>query len=300
MRLVFSLVLSSLWALSFQEFTIAQTCPLPVLNRLASHKITSGETLATIGQRYKVTPETIMGFNPQVRSALPVGETIVIPPFNGIRVNVLPGTLIRDVAQRYKVRADVLFELNGCQPAPSVLFVPGIVWSPRYDTRPRDPSSVIKFVSPLSPIGKVLTRFSSISGRDGETYPGVDLAATIAAPVFAVADGTVAFAGSQGDFGNLVVVCGLTAKEGSALAHETFPSGLVGKGDVVATFQWHEARARDQRGETPALFEAHQFIVLRVHHQGGTLHLRGAGFDVQRVHRTQVARSDIRRRRFTL
>ena len=206
MRLVFSLVLSSLWALSFQEFTIAQTCPLPVLNRLASHKITSGETLATIGQRYKVTPETIMGFNPQVRSALPVGETIVIPPFNGIRVNVLPGTLIRDVAQRYKVRADVLFELNGCQPAPSVLFVPGIVWSPRYDTRPRDPSSVIKFVSPLSPIGKVLTRFSSISGRDGETYPGVDLAATIAAPVFAVADGTVAFAGSQGDFGNLVVI----------------------------------------------------------------------------------------------
>jgi lysostaphin len=206
MKLVFSLVLSSLWALSLQEFTIAQTCPLPVLNRLVSHKIASGETLVTIGQRYKVTPETIMGFNPQVRSALPVGETIMIPPFNGIRVNVLPGTLIRDVAQRYKVRSDVLFEINGCQPAPSVLFVPGIVWSPRYDTRPTDPSSLIKFVSPLSPIGKVLTRFSSISGRDGETHSGLDLAATIVAPVFAVADGTVAFSGLQGDFGNLVVI----------------------------------------------------------------------------------------------
>lgn len=206
MKLVFSLVLSSLWALSLQDFTIAQTCPVPVLNRLASHKIASGETLATIGQRYKVTPETIMGFNPQVRSALPVGQTIVIPPFNGIRINVLPGTLIRDVAQLYKVRADLLFELNGCQPAPPVLFIPGIIWSPRYDTRPTDPSTVLKFVSPLSSIGKVLTRFSSISGRDGETSPGVDLAATIAAPVFAVADGTVAFSGLQGDFGNLVVI----------------------------------------------------------------------------------------------
>ena len=204
MRLVFSLVLSSLWALSLQDFTIAQTCPLPVLNRLVSHKIASGETLATIGQRYKVTPETIMGFNPQVRSALPVGETIVIPPFNGIRVNVLPGTLIRDVAQRYKVRADVLFELNGCQPAPSLLFVPGIIWSPRYDTRPTPPSSVLKFVSPLSPIGKVLTRFST-SARD-ETHSGLDLVATIAAPVFAVADGTIAFSGLQGNFGNLVVI----------------------------------------------------------------------------------------------
>ena len=206
MRLVFSLVLSGLWTLSLQDFTIAQTCPLPVLNRLLSHKIASGETLATIGQRYKVTPETIMGFNPQVRSGLPVGETIVIPPFNGIRVNVPSGTLIRDVAQRYKVRGDVLFELNGCQPAPSVLFVPGIVWSPRYDTRPTVPSSVLKFVSPLSPIGKVVTGFSSTSIREGETHSGLDLAATIAAPVFAVADGTIAFSGSQGDFGNLVVI----------------------------------------------------------------------------------------------
>lgn len=206
MRLVFSLVLSGWWILSLQDFTIAQTCPLPVLNRLVSHKIISGETLVTIGQRYKVTPETIMGFNPQVRSAVPVGQTIIIPPFNGIRVNVPSGTLIRDVAQRYKVRADVLFELNGCQPAPSVLFVPGIVWSPRYDTRPTVPSSVLKFVSPLSPVGKVLTRFSSIAGRDDETHPGVDLAATIAAPVYAVVDGTVAFSGLQGDFGNLVVV----------------------------------------------------------------------------------------------
>lgn len=206
MKLVFSFVLSSFWALSFQDFTIAQTCPLPVLDRLVSHRITRGETLSTIGQRYKVTPETIMGFNSQVRAALPVGETIVIPPFNGIRVNVPSGTLIRDVARLYKVRADLLFEINGCQPAPSVLFVPGIVWSPRYDTRPTAPSTVLKFVSPLSSIGKVLTRFSSISGRDSETYPGVDLAATIAAPVFAVADGTIAFSGLQGDFGNLVVI----------------------------------------------------------------------------------------------
>ena len=206
MRLVFSLVLSGLWILSLQDFTIAQTCLRPVLNRLLSHKIASGETLATIGQRYKVTPETIMGFNPQVRSGLPVGETIVIPPFNGIRVNVPSGTLIRDVAQRYKVRGDLLFELNGCQPAPSVLFVPGIVWSPRYDTRPTVPSSVLKFVSPLSPIGKVLTEFSSISMRDGETHSGLDLAATIAAPVYAVVDGTVAFSGLQGNFGNLVVI----------------------------------------------------------------------------------------------
>ena len=206
MRFIFSLALSSLWTLSFQDFARSQTCPLPVLNRLVSHKIVSGETLRTIGQRYKVTPETIMGLNPQVRSALPLGETIVIPPFNGIRINVPPGTLIRDVAQRYKVRGDVLFELNGCQPAPSVLFVPGIIWSPRYDTRPTAPSSVLKFVPPLARIGNVLTPFSTSAERDEKTHSGLDLASTIAAPVFTVADGTIAFSGLQGDFGNLVVI----------------------------------------------------------------------------------------------
>ncbi len=206
MRFVLNLVLPSLWILSLQDFTIAQTCPLPVLNRLVSHKIMSGETLVTIGQRYRVTPETIMGLNSQARSELPVGETIVIPPFNGIRVNVPSGTLIRDVAQRYKVRGDVLFELNGCQPAPSVLFVPGVVWSTRYDTRPTSPDNVLKFVSPLPSMGKVLTRFSTFWGEDGEVHSGLDLGATIATPVFAVADGTVAFSGLQGNFGNLVVI----------------------------------------------------------------------------------------------
>ena len=105
MKLVFSFVLSSFWALSFQDFTIAQTCPLPVLDRLVSHRITRGETLSTIGQRYKVTPETIMGFNSQVRAALPVGETIVIPPFNGIRVNVPVsfGRLVTILDQRLPV-----------------------------------------------------------------------------------------------------------------------------------------------------------------------------------------------------
>jgi murein DD-endopeptidase MepM/ murein hydrolase activator NlpD len=183
---------------------IAQTCPLPLLDRLLSHSIKSDDTLVSIGQRYKVTPETIMGLNPQVRSGLPVGETIMIPPLNGIRVNVPPGMLIRDVAKQYKVRADVLFEVNGCQPAPSVLFIPGITWSPRYETRTIVPSSVLQFVSPLQVLGSVLTRFGV--QRSGEMHSGVDLAAAIGSPVMAVADGTIAFSGVQGDFGNLVVI----------------------------------------------------------------------------------------------
>ncbi len=186
---------------------IAQSCPLPLLDRLASHRIAPGETLADIAKRYKLRPETIMGLNVNARSTvLPIGETLLIPPFNGIRVNVPPGRLIRDVAKQYKVRADVLFELNGCQPAPSTLFIPGITWSPSYDTPAIVPSSVLKFTFPLRMAAPVLTKFGFRPNTRLESHSGVDLAAKLEAPVLAVAPGTIAFAGSQGPSGNLIVI----------------------------------------------------------------------------------------------
>ncbi len=187
---------------------IAQSCPLPLLDRLASHRIAPGETLAEIAKRYKISPETIMGLNFNARSAsLPIGETLLIPPFNGIRVNVPPGMIIRDVAKQYKVRADVLFELNGCQPAPSVLFIPGITWSVRYDTKAIAPSSVLKFTFPLQSSAPILTKFGFRPDDTRlESHSGVDLAAPLKSPVFAVAEGTIAFAGSQGPSGNLIVI----------------------------------------------------------------------------------------------
>ncbi len=186
---------------------IAQSCPLPVLDRLASHRIAPGETLPEIAQRYKLSSETLMGLNLNARSStLPIGETLLIPPFNGIRVNVPSGRLIRDVAKQYNVRADVLFELNGCQPAPSKVFIPGITWSPRYDTPAIVPSSVLTFTFPLQSAAPVLTKFGFRPNTRLESHSGVDFAATLEASVLAVAEGTIAFAGSQGPSGNLIVI----------------------------------------------------------------------------------------------
>ena len=59
--------------------------------------------------------------NPALREGkAAVGSEIVIPPYNGIRVEVTAGQTWRQVAATYKVRADVLFEVNGCQTAPKV------------------------------------------------------------------------------------------------------------------------------------------------------------------------------------
>jgi murein DD-endopeptidase MepM/ murein hydrolase activator NlpD len=182
-------------------------CPQPALDRFTTHTSTDGETLASIAQRYKLSRETLLGVNRSFRTGgIPAGSAIVIPPFNGIQANVPPGMLLREVAKKYGVRADVLFEMNGCQPNPREIFVPGITWTPALDQTA--PPIVFAIGYPLPKTGTVLTPFGfRVGDRPSvETHAGIDLAAPLGSPVLAAADGTVAFVGSQGSLGKVIVL----------------------------------------------------------------------------------------------
>ena len=180
-------------------------CSRPAIDRFLTHTATSGETLPQIAQQYKLSTETLLGLNPSVRTgAISVGSAIVIPPFNGIRVNVPPGMLLREVAKKYKVRPDVLFEVNGCQPNPRVVFIPGVTWSLAVDQTA--PSIVFALGYPLPKPGTVLTPFGFRVGDRTEAHSGVDLSASLNSPVLAAADGTVAFVGTQGALGTVIVL----------------------------------------------------------------------------------------------
>lgn len=185
-----------------------EICPA-VLDHLVKHRVVAGETLNSIAQRYGLVPETLMGLNPSLRDRqAPIGAEILIPPFNGVRVEVPPGTTLQQIALKYKVRADVLFEANGCQPAPRTVFVPGITWTPLLDGKSAPASAPFAIGYPLPQPTKILLGFG-FQVRDGDTiaaHSGVDLAAKLGTPVLAVADGTVAFVGMQGSYGNLVVI----------------------------------------------------------------------------------------------
>lgn len=175
----------------------------PALSRLLRHKVTPGETLDSIAQQYNLIPATLMGMNPALRNGkVAVGSEILIPPYNGIRVEVPAGQTWRQVAATYRVRADVLFEINGCQKAPKVVFVPGVNWSPQRPT-----SSLVGYPLPLK-ASVALNYGWQIHPNTGKVFfhSGMDLLATAGTQVRAVGVGTVAFAGEQGSYGNLVVV----------------------------------------------------------------------------------------------
>ena len=196
---------------------IAQTsslCPKPALERLTRYKVKSGETLEIIAQKYNLIPATLMGFNPSLRSgkATP-GAEIVIPPYNGVQVSVPAGQTWRDVAATYKVRADVLFEVNGCSAKPATVFIPGVNWSPVGSAppsiSPKDRDNYGLTGYPLPTTATVLLGYGwrlQPAIAQVAFHSGIDLAAPVGTNVLAAGDGVVAFADQQGSYGSLVVI----------------------------------------------------------------------------------------------
>ncbi|MGI0486310.1 LysM peptidoglycan-binding domain-containing M23 family metallopeptidase [Pantanalinema rosaneae CENA516] len=224
------------------------TCAPPVLSRLTRHRVTAGETLASIAQNYELIPATLMGMNPGLRGGnVTVGSEILVPPYNGIRVQLAANQTLKDVAKQYNVRPDVLFEVNGCQPNPRVVFVPGVNWSP-IATPNATPSAQERRILAGSPLGgQTTTPAIELLGYGWVVHPttgkvafhsGVDLEAAAGTVVVAVGDGTVAFAGVQGAYGNLVVINhaeGLQTRYAQLGTMQVKAGQTVRRGQAIAT-----------------------------------------------------------------
>ncbi|MGK7878415.1 MAG: LysM peptidoglycan-binding domain-containing M23 family metallopeptidase [Xenococcaceae cyanobacterium] len=182
-------------------------CPPPVLSRLQRHQIAPGETIESIAAQYNLLPETLIRLNGALqRGSAPVGAEILIPPFNGIRLEVPAGATWQDLEAAYGVRVDVLFEINGCQKIPTVVFIPGVAWSPRR-------GSVDNYTGlsgyPLPSIAKVGLNYgwqANPTNQQRMFHSGIDLLAEPGTPVLSAEAGIVAFVGKEGNYGNLVVV----------------------------------------------------------------------------------------------
>lgn len=211
--LVIALTLGGLTAPGAIAQTSPSACSQPALSRLTRHQVAQGETLTAIAQRYSLLPATIMGLNPAVQGGtISPGQELLIPPFNGIRVSVPPGKTWQQVAQTYNSRPDVLFEVNGCvSTVPSTIFVPGINWFPGVSTTVATPAAPATPLQgyPLPQRSLVIVNYGWQPDPDqGKLVfnTGVALASPASTPALAVGAGTVAFAGTDATYGNLVVV----------------------------------------------------------------------------------------------
>ena len=189
-----------------------QGCPPSVLEQLTEHTVQPGETLEEIAESYNVLPSSIRAMNPSLPSTLvTTGTVLSIPPYNGSLQSVAQGTTWQDLAAVYGIRADVLFEANGCSPVPpDRVFIPGIrEQAPhRRPTAPQiEPQPFT--IAPLEGHSSILLEYGwqqSSAQTQPSFHSGIDFLAASGTPVRAVGNGTVAFAGERGGYGMLIVI----------------------------------------------------------------------------------------------
>ncbi|MGD1873650.1 MAG: LysM peptidoglycan-binding domain-containing M23 family metallopeptidase [Mastigocoleus sp.] len=191
----------------------AAECPLPAIERFQSHQVKAGETLESIAGQYELLSATITEMNPDISGRnLVVGEEILIPPFNGSIVRASPNETWKEIAARYKIRADVLFEVNGCQKKPTLVFIPQLgKSSPTTENQSAtsNTSPPASFGYPLPANLKVGFPYGwQINPTTKEVFfhSGTDLLAKSGTSVTAIAPGTVVFVGEQGSYGNLIII----------------------------------------------------------------------------------------------
>ncbi|MDM9381542.1 M23 family metallopeptidase [Chlorogloeopsis sp. ULAP01] len=217
-RLLVLCSLISALGLVFTHFTPVQaqgskTCPTSALERFQRYRASRGDTLESIAQRYKLSPETIVAMNPALKnSRVAVGSEILIPPLDGIVVEVPKGNNWQELAEIYRVRADALFELNGCKAPSRFAFIPTPNKSPsRASTSVAPTSSNPPQIAgyPLPEVAQLGFPYGwQIHPGNGQVFfhSGIDLLAAKGTAVSAIAPGTVVFAGEQGTYGKLVII----------------------------------------------------------------------------------------------
>ncbi|MFM7471861.1 MAG: peptidoglycan DD-metalloendopeptidase family protein [Nodosilinea sp.] len=217
MAMGLALALSSLLpgqALATTQMAAASqsACQVPALSRLTRYRVVASDTLAAIADRYGLIAATLIGFNPTLQStSLRIGQELVIPPYNGIRIRVNPGQTWQQLAKIYGTQADVLFEVNGCvTTVPANIFVPGVNWYPEMNS-----GSAITANQSLLEGYPLIERAAVVMAYGWQPdaaqnrmvfHTGVGLTSRGGAPVLAVGAGTVAFAGVDPVYGHLVVV----------------------------------------------------------------------------------------------
>jgi murein DD-endopeptidase MepM/ murein hydrolase activator NlpD len=219
-------------------------CSDPALERVQTHQVTAGETIESLANQYGLLPATIRLMNPTLGNLFP-GQTVRIPPFNGLEVTVLAGSTWQSLASTYQVRADVLFEINGCPTTiPRQVFIPGInglpgspAVSPATDVADRDPLNGY----PLVEVADLLVAFGWQPHPEEDRLvfnSGVVLAATPREAVLAAGSGTVAYADIHETLGLLVVINheqGLQTRYANLAELQVEAGDRVATGDVIAT-----------------------------------------------------------------
>lgn len=185
---------------------------------IEQYTVVSGDTVLGIAEKYGLQPETIQWSNPGIEQnpdLLRIGDTLNIPPVDGVLHTVAPGDTLSSLASKYKVDIETissfglnnLADPNGALVTGQAIFVPG-------GTKPFVPKAVVAYSGPIpNSAAKGSGSFGwpasgSITQRYWGGHPAIDVGSWTGSPVKAADSGYVVVAGGgwNGGYGNHVIV----------------------------------------------------------------------------------------------
>lgn len=265
--------------LIFEKPNKPYICPRQsVIETLKKYQVQAGETAASIAAKYDLLPQTIIAINPQLQNQkVADGEEIYIPAYNGFIIDINPGQSYIEIASRYVVKAELLWEVNGCKEIPpNRLFIPSTSFNvqniPNLSTITDNSNinnsninnNVVFYpLDSIAPIGFDYGNQQNPLLNQRVFHSGIDLIAPEFTPVFAVTNGLVVYAGNKGDYGNLVVINHANGKQ-TRYAHlsqvivktgqnvsggeQIGTVGITGKPDIKQTHVHFEVRSDTNQG----------------------------------------------------
>jgi murein DD-endopeptidase MepM/ murein hydrolase activator NlpD len=222
-------------------------------DRLTTYRVKSGDSLTAIANRFDVSMMTIWWANKlTAKDDLKVGQTLIIPPTNGLVVTVQPGDTIDAIASRAKVDKATIVSYNGLPDETvvigQVLIVPGALGASIATPTPK----------PLpKPVARTTTRTTTRSSGGAVSGPAkytggafawpvaggyisqyfhyghyaIDIAGDYGLRIKAAAGGTVIFAGWKSNGGGYQVW--ISHGSGLYTTYNHMASVSVGRGQQV-------------------------------------------------------------------
>jgi surface antigen/LysM repeat protein len=123
----------------------ALTVPLPLMTPVSTarrdvitYRAKAGDTLRGLAATYGLSVNTLIWSNPNSVDRLSPGQTILIPPVDGVLVMVAPGDSVHSLALKYSAEEDAIIEFNLLRHPESL--IPGQYLMIPYGVGPQPPA----------------------------------------------------------------------------------------------------------------------------------------------------------------